>query len=189
MSFLISHINHLSKLHVRGITLIETLVVIVLLMIVGSISTPMLFQTLEDQSQTESRRISQVINLLRNEAILGRRQYQLVFSPKDQGYSIFVIPKEGDKVQLKSPKILSPYKFPESFVFHNTYLNQTELIRARSSLQFMSKDSAQKAVVTIDNSGFVSPFFLLFKEDSILWSIYSEGILGKIKTKNVTNEN
>ena len=173
----------------RGITLIEILVVIVLLVAIGTMATPRIFQTLEDQAQTQSRRISQVINLLRNEAILGRRTYQIVFSPKEQNYTVFLLPKEGSQVQMKSPNILRPYQFPESFVLRNTFLNQEEAMRAKALLQFTTKKTAREMVVKIDNSGFVSPFVLMFEEDQTLWNIYSEGILGKVSIKNITHEN
>ncbi len=173
----------------RGITLIEILVVVVLLVAIGTVATPRIFQTLEDQAQTQSRRISQVINLLRNEAILGRQHYQIIFSPKEQNYTVFVLPKEGDKEQVNSPNILRPYSFPESFVLRNTFLNQQEAIRAKALLQFTTEKDAKEMVVKIDNSGFVSPFVLMFEEDETLWNIYSEGILGKVAIRDITHEN
>lgn len=77
----------------RGFTLIELLVVVVIIGIIVSMATLSLGKSGDEQLETEMRRLSALVEMARDEAVLKSRQIGLGFW--DRGYQFFVlVPQE-----------------------------------------------------------------------------------------------
>ncbi|MBF0236928.1 MAG: prepilin-type N-terminal cleavage/methylation domain-containing protein [SAR324 cluster bacterium] len=162
-----------------GFTFIEIMVVLVLMSITMSLAIPQITSFAEDPWQSEFGNLVRVFKLLRNESILGHRDYHIVFDVKEQQYYVEVGLKSGRFEKLESPKILKPHTFPESFALQQVSL--TGDINSQSASRVLK----QPVAVRIDSSGFVTPFTLVFvdTEANSFWKIATTNIMGQLELK------
>ncbi|MFI5399663.1 MAG: prepilin-type N-terminal cleavage/methylation domain-containing protein [SAR324 cluster bacterium] len=135
-----------------GFTLLEMLVVLLLMSLIAGFTVP-LFQTLlEGQVQREATRLSQLVRILRNEAVLTQTDFHLVFDLKEQSY--WVEARKGDTYTVRTDAaVLRKHTLPGSFavtdlvVMGNVHTRQAE---------------ERPVPITVDPSGFVDSFLLHF---------------------------
>ena len=164
-----------------GFTFLEIMMVMFLLGLIVSFAVPQFFTAFEKASETELRHLVRVINLLRNESILGNSQYFIVFDPKEQGYHVEVQRKEGGRLTVDTPKILRPHTFPKDFHLETVTLKQN---KANEASSFLLGTVPKKPVsIAIDSSGFVTPFTLFFSFDEKIWRIQTKNIMGQLELK------
>ncbi|MBF0288422.1 MAG: type II secretion system protein [SAR324 cluster bacterium] len=166
-----------------GFTFIEIMIVMVLFSLLASLAAPEFFSAFEKTSQAELRKLVRVINLLRNEAILGNNQYYIVFDVLEQKYHIEVMRKEGGRVQVDSPKLLRAHSFPEEFRLEEISLTNDAIILKQNSFVGLSEFAKESVSVSIDSSGFVTPFTLFFTLDEEIWLIQTKNIMGQLELK------
>ncbi len=165
-----------------GFSFLEIMIVMFLFSLILSFAAPQFFAAFEKTSETELRNLGRVINLLRNESIMGKNRYYLVFNPKDQSYHVELQRKEGGQIKVDHPKILRPHIFPEDFRLETVSLKQkTPRNQARFSLLGMV--SKKPITITIDSSGFVTPFTLFFTYNEKMWLIQTKNIMGQLELK------
>ncbi|MFI5400126.1 MAG: prepilin-type N-terminal cleavage/methylation domain-containing protein [SAR324 cluster bacterium] len=135
-----------------GFTLLEMLVVMLLMALIAGFTVP-LFQTLlEGQVQREATRLSQLIRILRNEALLTQTDFHLVFDLQRQSY--WVEARSGDTYRPRTDAaVLRTHTLPGSFAVTDlTVMGNVYTPRAEE----------RPVPITVDPSGFVDPFFLHF---------------------------
>ncbi len=166
----------------RGFTFIEVMLVLVVFSLVAALAVPEFFAAFEKTNESELRKLVRVINLLRNEAILGNNQYYIVFDLEEQKYSVEVLRKEGGRAQVDTPKLLRPHSFPEEFHLNEIALTNDDITLKQKIVGLSSL--AQDAVsVSVDSSGFVTPFTLFFTLDEEIWLIQTKNIMGQLELK------
>ncbi|HUJ77309.1 MAG TPA: prepilin-type N-terminal cleavage/methylation domain-containing protein [bacterium] len=138
-----------------GFTLLEVLVVLALLGLVLLIAVPAFQTLLQGAAQREVTRLTQVVRALRNEAILGRQAYRLVFSLGEGSYAVELRAPDGRFIPVERPTLLARHKLPGSFKLQDVVvLGQT-----------YTPLNDRPAPVNLDESGFVDPFTIHFSVD------------------------
>ncbi|MGK5091436.1 type II secretion system protein [Deltaproteobacteria bacterium TL4] len=168
----------------KGFSFIELMVVLVLMSSVMAMTVPRFDGFFEKPQEKEYRNLARVLKLLRNEAILGQTEYYMIFDTKQQRYHIEKALKDGNRESMDSPKILKPHAFVVEFPLHQVTLAQVANQNTASRiLQFPVE-------VSIDSSGFVTPFTLVFTdtETNHFWYINTKNIMGYLELKEETTE-
>ncbi|MBF0277621.1 MAG: prepilin-type N-terminal cleavage/methylation domain-containing protein [SAR324 cluster bacterium] len=165
-----------------GFSFLEIMMVMFLFGLIMSFAVPQFFTAFEKTTDAELRNLTRVINLLRNESIMGKSRYYVIFSPEEQGYHVELQRKEGGQIKVDNPKILRPHTFPENFHLETVSLTQ----RDASNLTKFSLSgivSRKPVVITVDSSGFVTPFTLYFTFNEKTWLIQTRNIMGQLELK------
>ena len=160
-----------------GFTFLEILVVLTLVLLIVGFVTPNFLQIFNKPYELEYKHLNNVVKILRNDAILKNYSYCIIIDLKKQ-QMITTKSNEGGKCQiehLKKPKILAPHFFSEEIILKEARLAGKDY--------FEYEESSDLLEIHINNSGFVTPFFLQFssKDLSKKWKIETVGIMGKLK--------
>ena len=131
------------------------LVVLLVLSLIAGVSDP-LFQTLiEGQVQREATRLSRLIRILRNEAVLTQTDFRLVLDLKAQAY--WVESRSGDTYKVRTEAaVLRKHTLPDTM--HIVDLVVLGGVHTREAEE-------RPVSITVDSSGFVDPFLLHFTSD------------------------
>ncbi len=138
----------------KGFTLLELLVVLVIIGIVTSLAVLRMGNPLADQITEEAARITRLIELAKEEAILENKEYGLAFS--HQGYRFFVLDEETGQWQpLETDRFLRPRQWPETLEAELELEEQPVLLEEKP---------LEKPQVFIFSSGEMTPFTLHLKQ-------------------------
>ena len=159
-----------ARLQPRGFTLLEMLVVLMVLALIAGFSVPLFQNLIQGQVQRESTRLSRVIRVLRNEAVLTQTDYRLMVDLKEQSY--WVEARSGDKYQPRTDvQMLRKYVLPASF-------HLTDLVVMGST---HSKNSEERPVpIYVDATGFTDPFMLHFTVDNVDYTFKVAGFRASV---------
>lgn len=135
-----------------GFTLVELLVVLALLSLFTFLAVPAFQSLLEGAAQRESTRLTGVIRLLRNEAVLTRRPYRLVVDLKEGEYFVEERDRSGRYNERSDPRLLARYRLPPS-------MKIKDMIVAGNSRYPLTE---RQVPLAIDPSGFMDAFSLHF---------------------------
>jgi hypothetical protein len=147
------------------------MLVLALLGMVMMLAVPAFQSLLQGSLEREINRLTGVVRLLRNEAVLTRRPFRIVFYLKQAKYQVEERTPFGEYVVRQDPKSLRPHRFPESFVLREMVVFGSRFDRLRD----------QPVPVSINASGFIQPFLLHFSEDGELWTLKVEGFSAEMK--------
>ena len=161
----------------RGFSMLELLVVITLLSVVMLMSVPAFTGLLQSSVDKELERLRGVVRLLRNEAILKRREMRLVFDLAENGYLVEERAENGEYYPRTDHKILNPHKLDplelrEVVVYGSRYEEVLD--------QDMDGDERHRIPVVIDVSGFVDPFQIHLVNGDESWTLKVAGLAAKI---------
>ncbi len=165
-----------------GFSFLEVMVALFLLALLSTFAAPRFMTVFEKTADREFRHLTRVLDLLRNESILGNKQFFIVFDPKKQKYHVEQQRKEGGRIEVEYPRILKPRIFPEDFHLENVSLS----VRApslRAQWMLVETNTPEPVVVRIDNAGFVTPFTLFFSLGKDVWFIQTRDVLGNLEMK------
>jgi len=152
-----------------GFTLLELMLVLAVMGLAMFLAVPAFQNLLQRDVDREVSRLAGVLRLLRNEAILTRTRYQIVFDLKEGDYRVEAQSGAGDPIPVTDVKMLLPHAFPGTWDLKQIYLYGDK-----------SNPLADREVpVVVDSSGFVDPFALQFSDGSNPYTIFVEGMLGK----------
>ncbi|MCH7479310.1 MAG: prepilin-type N-terminal cleavage/methylation domain-containing protein [SAR324 cluster bacterium] len=154
-----------------GFTLIELMLVLVLLSLTLFLAVPAFQNLTQGSLQREVRRLTGVVRLIRNEAILTRRPFRLMFDLKARRYYVEELSREGKFVLREQPKELAAHTFPPSFVLRDIVVFGDKIGQQRD----------RAVAVRVDISGLVDPFLLHFSEDGEEWTLKVLGLTGKME--------
>ena len=163
----------------KGFSFLELMVVIALAALLAGYALPNFSALFTSPQENEYQHLTKVLRILRTDAVLRSRTYCLSFDIKEQLLIPGILQSEGCEEQENNeeewPKWLLKHRFPEELV----------LQEARYSSNNTSQSPSPTFEVLIDNSGFVTPFFLTFKEinGQSFWEMESMGILGKLEMR------
>ncbi len=147
------------------------MVVLGLLALVMLLALPALQNLLEGSLQREVRRISSVVRLLRNEAVLTNSRFRLMFDLDDGAYHVEQRNESGAYEQRTDPKELRPHAFPSSFEIKDLVL-----------FGEVSRQEREKVVpIIVDSSGYVDPFLLHFSDGDAEYTLRVTGFTGRIE--------
>lgn len=167
----------------RGFTFLEVMIVMVLFALVATWGMPEMVSLLEKTPQIETKRLTEAINMLRNDSVLGQNTYYIIFNFKEQHYTVERELKIGGRAKLETSYFKKPHKFPEEFALVDFVLAANkEKSRFQPLLNFKEKPNAE---IAIDSSGFVSPFEMVFQEDKKFWLIKSVNIMGRLEVSEL----
>lgn len=147
--------NNRSKglLRIGGFSLLEVMVVLVIISIVISFAA-MSFDTSPEKLENEGQRLSALMQLAAEEAIMSSREYQVVFS--ENGYAFAKI--VDGKWQEFAEGVFRPRELPGDFSFDLTLANApVELVRSDE------EERKKPATVLFLSSGEVTPFEVVIK--------------------------
>jgi Tfp pilus assembly protein FimT len=150
------------------------LVVLVVLSLIAAVSVP-LFQTLvQGKVQREATRLSRLIRILRNEAVLTHTDFRLVISLKEQAY--WVEARSGDKYQVRTDAaVLRKHTLPAT-------LSLVDLVVLGG---LHSREAELRPTpITVDSSGFVDPFLLHFNSDGADYTFRVSGFRAAVDLLN-----
>jgi general secretion pathway protein H len=157
-----------------GFTLLEMLVVLLVLSLIAGVSVP-LFQTLiEGQLQREATRLSRLIRILRNEAVLTQTDFRLVLDLKEQAY--WVESRSGETYRVRNDAaVLRRHDFPGSIRLEDLVVLGGVHTRA----------SQERPIpITVDSSGFVDSFLLHFSFDGAEYTFKVSGFRSGVDLLN-----
>ncbi len=145
------------------------MIVMTLLALVMFLALPAFQNLVQSSLDKEINRLTGVVRLLRNEAILTRKPFRLVFDMKKGNYS--VQEKIDGKYELRSdPKILDLHQFPSSFV-----LNDIVVFGKR-----YNRMEDHQVPINIDSSGFLDSFLIHFTASGKTWTLKVSGFTAKM---------
>jgi len=147
------------------------MLVIALLGIIMLLALPAFQSLLQGDLEREMTRLTGVVRMIRNEAVLTRRPFRIVFDLKEGAYAVEQRDSFGRYFQRNEPKSLKPHKLPASIVLRDMKVFGSRFERLRE----------QPVPVAINSSGFIQPFLLHFTEDGKLWTLKVEGFTGDMK--------
>jgi Tfp pilus assembly protein FimT len=150
------------------------LVVIVVMSLIAGVSVPLFQNMLQGQVQRESTRLSRLIRVLRNEAVLTQTDFRLVIDLKEQSY--WVEARAGDQFKPRTDtSALRKYTFPASF-------RLTDLVVLGG---MHAKNSEERPVpITVDATGFMDPFLLHFSVDGVDYTFKVAGFRAAVDLLN-----
>lgn len=153
-----------------GFTIIELMLVLTLLVLVMTLAVPTFQSVLQDSLDKEVARLGGVIRLARNEAILTRKSFRILFDLKASSYAVEEEDQFGRFLPRDDPKLFRPYTLPDSIELKNLFV-----YGSRFDLEY-----DKKVPIVINVSGFVDPFSLQFLQDGQPWTIVSKGFMAKM---------
>ena len=149
----------------------ELLLVLSLLSVLMLIALPAFQNLLQSSLQQEINRISGVIRLLRNEAVLTNTRYRLMFQLKDNRYFVERQDEVGLYVKVEDPKVLAPHRFPGGLqVQHLLLLGHV-----------YDPDEPDPVPILVDSSGYIDPFLLQFKLGDTDYTLRVSGFTGRVE--------
>ena len=152
----------------------ELMLVLALLGVVMLIALPAFQNLLQGALQLEVNRITGVIRLLRNEAVLTNTRYRLMLSLKDNRYFVERQDELGSYETVQDPQELRPYSFPSG------WQTQKLLLLGR----IFRNDEPEPVPVLVDSSGYVDPFLLHFTQGGEDYSLRVSGFTGRVELVN-----
>jgi len=157
-----------------GFTLLEMLVVLLLMSLIAGFAVP-LFQTLlEGQVQREATRLSQLIRVLRNEAVLTETDFHLVFDLQQPSY--WVEARSGETYRPRTDDaMLRRHTLPGSF-------SVTDLTVMGSV--YTPRDVQRPVNIAVDPSGFVDPFRLHITVNGAAYTFQVSGFRPEVDLLN-----
>ncbi|MBC8260108.1 MAG: prepilin-type N-terminal cleavage/methylation domain-containing protein [SAR324 cluster bacterium] len=160
----------------RGFTFLEILVVITLVLLLMGMSIPQFFALFSKPHEAEFKHLNNVIKTLRNDAVLKSTAYCLIFDLKlQQMFTAEETPTGKCREEhLNSPKILKPHNYSGDLIL--------SLAQPAAKDHTALNSAADLLEVHINNSGFVTPFWLKFSlpDYTKSWTIESRGIMGSL---------
>ena len=149
----------------------ELLLVLALLSVVMLIALPAFQNLLQSSLQQEINRISGVIRLMRNEAVLTNTRYRLMIALKENRYSVERQDRTGLYVKLDDPRQLAPHRFPSGMqVQHLLLLGHV-----------YDTDENDPVPILVDSSGYVDPFLLQFTLGGADYTLRVTGFTGRVQ--------
>ena len=153
----------------QGFTLIELMVILVLLVVLMFVALPAFQNMIQGRVEEEVKHLSGVIRLLRNEAVLGRKSFRIVFKVEQSLYTVEEKGEDGNYLELDHPAVLKPHRLPDSFVIDRIFMYGKDV----------SRDRKVPVPVGLDSSGFIDPFLLQFTEGDTAHTLRVTGFMGK----------
>ena len=154
-----------------GFTLLELLFVLSLMGLLMFLAVPTFENLLQDNLEQEVNRLSGVIRLLRNEAVLTNTRFRLMVDLDKGGYHVEEQDQYGAFVIRQQPRALVPHAFPESIEIQDIMIFG----------EVSRKEPEQIVPILIDPSGYVDPFFLHFKNGDQEYTLRVSGFTGKVE--------
>jgi type II secretory pathway pseudopilin PulG len=149
----------------------ELLLVLALLSVMMLIALPAFQNLLQSSLQQEINRISGVIRLLRNEAVLTNTRYRLMLQLKENRYFVERQDDTGLYVKVDDPRVLAPHRLPGSLqVQHLLLLGHV-----------YDTDEAEPVPILVDSSGYIDPFLLQFTQDGADYTLRVSGFTGRVE--------
>jgi hypothetical protein len=142
----------------------------VVLGVVMFLAVPAYQNLLQGTVDKEVNRLTGVIRLLRNEAVLTRRPFRLVIDLKQREYFVEEWTLQGKYVARSTPSVLAKHRFPPAFKIQDLILNgntRYPLVERRVDL-------------ALDVSGFMDPFALRFSVDDVNYTLEFSGFTSEV---------
>ena len=154
----------------RGITLLELLLVLGLLTLLLVLVTPTFFSMFEGERDRETARLTRVLRVVRNEAVLTGRPQRVWFDLKANAYA-FEKEQNGEFVPYERPRMMLPHTLPDGLrmVDLMTVGRNSERIRDR------------RVSVVIDSSGYIDPFLLHLRHGTEPFTLRAAGLSGRFE--------
>lgn len=154
-------------------TLVELVLIMALLGAVLFLVLPSFQSLLQGTVEKEVNRLTGVIRLLRNEAVLTRRPYRLVIDLKQHEYVVEERTLDGKYVAVTRPPLLAKHAFPPAFQVKDLILNGN----TRYPLV------ERRVEIALDASGFMDPFALRFAVDGVKYTLAVSGFTAEVSLK------
>ena len=154
-----------------GFTLVELMLVLGLLMVVMFLAVPTFQGLLQGSLQEEVNRLSGVIRLLRNEAVLTNTRYRLLLDLEQGRYAVERQDVLGGYETVREPRVLSPHDFPPELA-----VAELELLG-----RVYRPDEPEPLPVVVDASGYVDPFLLRFTHEDEEYTLRVSGFTGNVE--------
>lgn len=152
------------------------MLVLGLLVVLMALAMPTFQNLLQSTLQQEVNRLTGVVRLLRNEAVLTNTRYRLMLDLEEGRYSVERQDELGSFVPVSDPRVLSPHAFPRQFVLQDVLL-LGKLYRPEES----GLSEPEPLPVVVDASGYVDPFLLHFTHDEEAYTIRVSGFTGRVE--------
>lgn len=156
-----------------GFTIIELMLVLVLLIAVMSLAIPTFQVLLQDSLEKEVSRLGGVVRLVRNEAILTRRPFRILFDLKKSSYTVEEEDEFGRFLPRDDHKLFRPHTLPDSIELKDLMVYGSRFDRKYD----------KKVPIMVNVAGFVDPFSLQLFIDGKPWTILLKGFSASIKLK------
>lgn len=161
-----------------GFTIIELMLVLVLLVVVMSLAIPTFQVLLQDSLEKEVSRLGGVIRLVRNEAILTRTSFRIMFDLKEASYAVEEEDQFGRFLPRDDPKLFRPHTLPDSIELKDLMVYGSRF----------DKKYDKQVPIMVNVAGFVDPFSLQLFIDGKPWTIQLKGFSASIKLKEGLTE-
>ncbi len=132
--------------------------------------TPNFLNMFKGEREREVSRLTQVLRLARNEAVLTGRRQRVWFDLKAQHYE-FEKEVDGLFLAYDRPRMMLPHKMPAGLRLVDLMTIGVHSERLRD----------QRVPIVIDHSGFMDPFMLHMSQGSDLFTMRVDGLSGRIE--------
>ncbi len=147
------------------------MLVLALLGLVTVLALPAFQSLLQGTLEKEMTRLTGVVRLVRNEAVLTRKPFRIVFDLEEARYTVEERTSFGTYVVRREPRSLRPHQFPPSIVLR-------DMVVFGSRFDHLRKEPVP---ISINQSGFIQPFLLHFTEDGDPWTLRVQGFTGEME--------
>ncbi|MBI3994079.1 MAG: hypothetical protein HY342_12465 [Candidatus Lambdaproteobacteria bacterium] len=153
-----------------GVTLLELMLVLGLLTLLLVLVTPTFLNMLQGERERETTRLTRMLRVVRNEAVLTGRRQRVWFDLKANAYE-FEQEVDGFFEVYERPRMMRPHPLPEGLrmVDLMTVGENSERIRDR------------RVPILIDHSGYMDPFLLHLHQGTEPFTVRADGLSGRIE--------
>ena len=121
--------------------------------------------------QGEVKRLTGILRLLRNEAVLTRKPFQLVFDLDAGSYRVMEVAADGTLLPRDEPAEFRPHALPAEI-----HLREFDLFGAGGQ-----KVRTGEVGVRVDASGFMDPFVLRFTDGDVPYALRVATLAGRLE--------
>lgn len=139
--------------------------------------------------EKEAVQLASILSELKNQAILTRNSYKIVFNLPDENYSILTQDLDDPEKYHPHSKYKDPIQLKPPVVFQNISENTPDNTPSQFGFEKITFDKifGKKFTITIDSSGLIALFKVHFKTRKRSISVTVKNIIGEIEIGNETS--
>ena len=171
-----------------GFTLLELSISLLILTILVGFSMPRMTSLFQSPLEKEAIQLASILSELKNQAILKRESYKIIFNLPDENYSI--VTQDVDDLEKYNPhiKYKEPIQLKPPVVFQNISENNPDDTQSKFGFEKITFDKifGQKFTIKIDSAGLIDLFKVHLKTREKSISVTVKNVMGEIE---ISNEN
>lgn len=177
----------LKKNRIKGFTLLELSISLFILTLLVGFSMPRMSSLFRTPLEKEARRLASLITDLKNQSLLKRESYTIIFDPQHSKYTVYTLDIDDPEKHVPHEKYKDPVKLTPPVTFKNISENVPDTNSSKFGFKTLKFDNIfdQKFTVKIDSTGFIDLFKVELQTKENMISITIKNVMGEIEIGNI----